>query len=119
MPLDLASRFARRWLFNWNRVGGRKSVLKGLIERLFLAVAFSLLAIGMILIRFALRLGNYFGSPSSRRAGPRDFRRLVTRFSVGSPVSTRTAQTRRSSFRVLEKTWRNLKMGGERRVQVI
>ena len=45
------------------RIGGRKSVCKGLIERLFPAVAFSLLAIGMILIRFALRLGNYFGSP--------------------------------------------------------
>ena len=65
MPLNLAphSRFARRWLFDRNRIGGRKSVLKGLIERLFPAVAFSHLAIGMILIRFALRLGNYFGSP--------------------------------------------------------
>ena len=65
MPLNLAphSRFARRWLFDRNRIGGRKSVCKGLIERLFPAVAFSLLAIGMILIRFALRLGNYFGSP--------------------------------------------------------
>jgi len=65
MPLNLAphSRFARRWLFDRNRIGGRKSVLKGLIERLFPAVAFSHLAIGMILIRFALRLGNYFDSP--------------------------------------------------------
>ena len=65
MPLNLAphSRFARRWLFDRNRIGGRKSVLKGLIERLFPAVAFSHLAIAMILIRFALRLGNCFGSP--------------------------------------------------------
>ena len=46
MPLNLAphSRFARRWLFDRNRIGGRKSVLKGLIERLFPAVAFSHLA---------------------------------------------------------------------------
>ena len=31
MPLNLAphSRFARRWLFDRNRIGGRKSVLKG------------------------------------------------------------------------------------------
>jgi len=66
MPLDLAphSRFARLLAVR-PKTGSEagKVSSRALIERLFPAVAFSHLAIGMILIRFALRLGNYFGSP--------------------------------------------------------
>jgi hypothetical protein len=61
----LRSRLSGRWLLDGNRIGRRKSVRKGLIERLFPAVAFDVVAIVMILGRFALTLGSYFGSPSS------------------------------------------------------
>ena len=62
MPLNLAphSRFARRWLFDRNRIGGRKSVLEGFVERLFLAPTLIAIAIAIVLMRFAFRIGNHF-----------------------------------------------------------
>src|SRR5258708_30518633 len=50
---------ARRRLLDRNRIGRRKGVLEGLVERLFLAPA--LIAIAIVLMRFAFRIGNHFG----------------------------------------------------------
>ena len=42
-----------------NRIGRRKGVLEGFVERLFLVP--TLIAIAIVLIRFAFRIGNHFG----------------------------------------------------------
>src|SRR5215468_10621326 len=49
----------RRGLLDGNRIGRRKGVLEGFVERLFLAP--TLIAIAIVLIRFAFRIGNHFG----------------------------------------------------------
>src|SRR5215475_7222916 len=48
----------RRGLLDGNRIGRRKGVLEGFVERLFLAP--TLIAIAIVLMRFALRIGNHF-----------------------------------------------------------
>src|SRR5258708_28004126 len=50
---------ARRRLLDRNRIRRRKGVLEGFVERLFLAPA--LIAIAIVLMRFAFRIGNHFG----------------------------------------------------------
>src|SRR5262249_32773563 len=50
---------SRRGLLDGNRIGRRKGVLEGFVERLFLAP--TLIAIAIVLIRFAFRIGNHFG----------------------------------------------------------
>src|SRR5215510_6094860 len=52
-------RARRRRLLDGNRIGRRKGVLEGFVERLFQAPA--LIAIAIVLIRFAFRIGNHFG----------------------------------------------------------
>src|SRR6266481_2884433 len=49
----------RRGLLDGNRIGRRKGVLEGFVERLFLAP--TLIAIAIVVIRFAFRIGNHFG----------------------------------------------------------
>ena len=49
----------RRGLLDGNRIGRRKGVLEGFVERLFLAP--TLIAIAIVLMRFAFRIGNHFG----------------------------------------------------------
>src|SRR6516162_1967173 len=49
----------RRGLLDGNRIGRRKGVLEGFVERLFQVPA--LIAIAIVLIRFAFRIGNHFG----------------------------------------------------------
>src|SRR5215831_4636120 len=49
----------RRGLLDGNRIGRRKGVLEGFVERLFLAPM--LIAIAIVLMRFAFRIGNHFG----------------------------------------------------------
>src|SRR6516164_301128 len=49
----------RRGLLDGNRIGRRKGVLEGFVERLFLAP--TLIAIAVVLMRFAFRIGNHFG----------------------------------------------------------
>src|SRR6516225_7659513 len=49
----------RRGLLDGNRIGRRKGVLEGFVERLFLAP--TLIAIALVLMRFAFRIGNHFG----------------------------------------------------------
>jgi hypothetical protein len=49
----------RRRLFDRNRIGRRKGVLEGFVERLFLAP--TLVAVAIVLMRFAFRIGNHFG----------------------------------------------------------
>src|SRR5215469_12929971 len=49
----------RRGLLDGNRIGRRKGILEGFVERLFLAP--TLIAIAIVLMRFAFRIGNHFG----------------------------------------------------------
>src|SRR5215831_4429657 len=71
----------RRGLLDGNRIGRRKGVLEGFVERLFLTPA--LVTIAIVLMRFAFRIGNHFGF-SDRAA--KDFR-AMTQISVRSPSS--------------------------------
>src|SRR5262249_24483959 len=50
---------SRRGLLDGNRIGRRKGVLEGFVERLFLAP--TLIAIAIVLMGFAFRIGNHFG----------------------------------------------------------
>ena len=43
-----------------NRVGRRKGVFEGVVERLFLVSALALIAIVIVLMRFAFWTGNHF-----------------------------------------------------------
>src|SRR6516165_6971 len=49
----------RRGLLDGNRIGRRKGVLEGFVERLFLAP--TLVVSAIVLMRFAFRIGNHFG----------------------------------------------------------
>src|SRR6516165_5840922 len=49
----------RRGLLDGNRIGRRKGVLESFVERLFLAP--TLIAIAIVLMRFAFGIGNHFG----------------------------------------------------------
>src|SRR5215468_4422816 len=67
----------RRGLLDGNRIGRRKGVLEGFVERLFLTPA--LVTIAIVLMRFAFRIGNHFGF-SDRAA--KDFRGYDANFSA-------------------------------------
>src|SRR6516225_6588421 len=53
----------RRGLLDGNRIGRPKGVLEGFVERLFLAP--TLIAIAIVLMRFAFGIGNHFGFSDS------------------------------------------------------
>src|SRR5215469_10972250 len=75
----------RRGLLDGNRIGRRKGVLEGFVERLFLAPA--LIAIAIVLIRFAFRIGDHSAAfqvhslrrfiPASSATSPLTFKNLV------------------------------------------
>src|SRR6516164_1201772 len=65
----------RRGLLDGNRIGRRKGVLEGFVECLFLVP--TLVAIAIVLMRFAFRIGNHFRF-SDRAA--KDFRGYDTNF---------------------------------------
>ena len=49
-----------RRLLDRNRIGRRKGVLEGFVKRLFLASSLALVAIVIVLMRFAFRLDKHF-----------------------------------------------------------